>query len=142
MTEHVQQLPVRVYRTSDLLMLVAPMPGLEPDNISVSVAGDRVIIHGEERGPHQHNLDLLVAEWTIGPYHREVELPHPVDGRRTNATYGNGVLVLSMPALPQGHAPTAEEIRLQVIEATRGERVGWTGREARTTEREGLRRAG
>ena len=40
---------------------------------------------------------MLVEEWRIGPYYREISLPQPVDGNLTNATYGNGVLLLSMP---------------------------------------------
>ena len=33
---------------------------------------------------------MLVEEWRIGPYEREVSLPQPFDGRLTNATYGSG----------------------------------------------------
>jgi HSP20 family protein len=60
--------PVRVYHIDDRIMLAAPMPGLEPEDISVAVAGTRVTIRGAERGPGQHERALLLAEWTIGPY--------------------------------------------------------------------------
>jgi HSP20 family protein len=119
---------VRIYQTDDRLMLAAPMPGLEPDNISVTIDGTRCIVHGDERGPHQHDRDLLLEEWTIGPYHREVELPAPVDGRLSNATYDNGVLVLAMPKARGGEA-TRAEIRLDARDATRGQRVGHVGRD-------------
>ena len=59
--------------------------------------------------------------------HREIELPHPVDGTLTNATYGNGVLVLSMPKAESGRATTPAEFVLEVTEATRGGRTGHTG---------------
>jgi hypothetical protein len=62
-----QGLPVRVYQTRDRIMLAAPMPGLEPGNISVHITDDQITIHGEERGPHQHERDLVLAEWSIGP---------------------------------------------------------------------------
>ena len=75
-----------------------------------------------------------------------MQLPQPVDSRLTNATYGNGVLVLSMPKARDAQIGGAEEIRLEVIEATRGERVGHTGRNVQPTttaeHREGMRRAG
>ncbi len=123
-----QGLPVRVYQTRDRIMLAAPMPGLEPGNISVHITDDQITIHGEERGPHQHERDLVLAGWSIGPYHRMVPLPHPINGILTNATYGNGVLVVSMPKMPPGQHGVSAQLRLEPIRATRGERVGHVGR--------------
>jgi HSP20 family protein len=123
-----QGLPVRVYQTRDRIMLAAPMPGLEPGNISVHISEDGVTIHGEERGPHQHERNLLLAEWSVGPYHRKVTLPHPVNGVLTNATYGNGVLVVAMPKMPPDQHGVSAQLRLEAIGATRGERVGHVGR--------------
>jgi HSP20 family protein len=122
-------LPVRVYQTDERIMLAAPMPGLEPENIAVRVEGRRVVIHGEERGPRQRDLPLLIAEWAIGPYHRELDLSEAVDGALTNATYGNGVLVLSMPKVSAGHLGTSAEFRLITITSGHGERVGHIGRD-------------
>jgi HSP20 family protein len=124
--------PVRLYQTDDRLMLVAPMPGLEPENIAITIDGTRVVIHGDERGPHQHDRDLLLEEWTIGPYDREVELPQAVDGKITNATYDNGVLVLAMPKAQAGQGSRAE-IKLNARESTRGQRVGHVGRDVQPT---------
>lgn len=130
-TSRAQAIPVRVYQTSDRIMVAAPMPGLEPENIAILVAGDRVVIRGEERGPHQRDMDLLVAEWSFGPYEREIALPQPVSGRLTNATYGNGVLLLSMPKALEGQAGDHAELRLASIDSTRGEHVGHVGRVVR-----------
>ena len=91
-----QTVPVRVYQTDDLIMLAAPMPGLAPEDITVKIDGDHVTIRGEQRGPRQDERDLLVVEWTIGPYFREITLPVPVSGQLTNATCGNGVLMLRL----------------------------------------------
>ncbi len=128
-----QPVPLRVYQTGELLVLAAPMPGLEPADITVRIAGDRVTIHGGERGPHQRERDLVLAEWAIGPYHREVTLPRAVNGALTNATYGNGVLVLSMPKAEAGRPAADAEVRLDVIDATRGARVAHTGRDVQPT---------
>jgi HSP20 family protein len=135
-----QPLPVRVYRSHHRIMVVAPMPGLEPPDISITVTGERVTIHGRERGPHQHDRDLILAQWAIGPYEGEVTLPEPVEGPLTNATYGNGVLVLAMPKVAPGQRGVAAEITLATLEATRGERVGHVSRAVRpTTTEEHLR---
>ena len=93
--------PVRMYQTDDHLVVAAPMPGLEPEYIAIviKVAPVQLTLLGDEREPRQHELDLLLAEWSIGPYCRELDLPYPVSGPLSNATYGNGVLVVSMPRL-------------------------------------------
>jgi HSP20 family protein len=122
-----QQIPVRIYQTDDRIMVAAPVPGLEPENIFVTVVGDRVTIRGEERGPGQHERDLLVAEWTVGPYYREVTLPQLVNGALSNATYGNGVLILALPKLAPEQPRTSVEFQLQAVAATHGERVGHSG---------------
>jgi HSP20 family protein len=127
MATHAQTIPVRIYRGDEHLMLAAPLPGLEPENIWITVSGRKVCIQGDERGPGQRSRDTIVDEWTIGPYYREVELPEPVDGPLTNATYGNGVLVLSMPKSESTKPDSHASFKLHPIEATRGERVGHTG---------------
>ena len=125
-----QTIPVRISASEDVILLAAPMPGLEPQNIYVSIRDHVVQIKGEERGPRQHELDLKVAEWRIGPYFREISLDQPVNGAITNATYGNGVLVLSIPKAKSGNGSDAE-FQLKAIEPTRGERIGYTGSEIR-----------
>ena len=126
-------LPVRVYETDGRVMVAAPMPGLEPQDISVAVAGNHVTIHGVLRGPHQDERDLSVAEWTFGPYHRDLTLLHPVDGARANATYGNGVLVLALPKDEPGESGRDARFTLKVLSPTRGARIGHAGRDLRRT---------
>jgi len=125
--------PVRVYTTDSRIMIAAPMPGLEPDDVSVTVADSHVTIRGQERGPRQHERELLLAEWTVGPYERQIDLPQPVNGALANATYGNGVLVLALPIMASGQPSIRSEFVLEVIAATRGERVGHRGRDLRPT---------
>lgn len=122
-----QQIPLRIYQSENRVMLAAPMPGLEAGDISVGIDGDRVTIHGDERGHGQHDRDLLLTEWTIGPYHREVILSKEVNASLINATYGNGVLVLSMPKLRPGEKKTAGSFVLHDLGPARGERVGHKG---------------
>jgi HSP20 family molecular chaperone IbpA len=124
-----QTLPVRIYETARRVMVATPMPGLEPGDIEVTVDADHVTLHGRARGPHQHDVPLLVAEWSVGPYHREVRLPVAVAAELTNATYDNGVVVVCMPKVQKDGVPGRAQFRLDAIEATRGERVGHVGRE-------------
>jgi HSP20 family protein len=133
MVVDVQSLPVRIYEAGQKLMIAAPMPGLAPQDIAVTVDGQRVSIRGAQRGPRQHAIHLLAMEWTVGPYEREVRLTRPVVGPLTNVTYGNGVLVIAMPSAPSGEPGVAAEIRLEGIESTRGQHVGHVGRVPKPT---------
>jgi len=48
-----QRIPVKLYRTPDRLMVAAPMPGLQPADITIEVtAAGRLILHGELREGH------------------------------------------------------------------------------------------
>jgi len=128
-----QQLPIRISRRENQFELAAPLAGLEPEDIHITIDGKHVTIDGKERGPRQHRLDLLQAEWTIGPYHREIDLPEEVDGSLANATYGNGVLVLTIPKASATAGPSRAEFTLEAIGPARGERVGHVGHDISPT---------
>jgi hypothetical protein len=99
----------------------------------VSIHGDRVTIRGEYRGSRHDQPETVISEWTMGPYYRDLTLPQSVSGELTNATYGNGVLVLAMPTLEPGVQEDAIEFRLEADTGTRGQRVGHTGSEIEPT---------
>ena len=123
-----QQTPVKMYRTADRVMVAAPFPGLEPQDIAVEVTSDRrVVLHGRARGTFSGVQEVLVDEWQAGPYHRELALPAAVDGEHANVTYGNGILVVALPILATGETRTARLV-LTTLSATRGEHAGNAGR--------------
>jgi hypothetical protein len=107
------------------------MPGLEPEDISVTITDQLVTIIGRERGPGQHDRALAISEWSVGPYFREIDLGRPVSGHLTNATYGNGVLVLAMPDSKDGETGATVSFQLSAVGATRGERIGHEGSDIR-----------
>jgi HSP20 family protein len=131
-----QTVPVQIHQTDDLIVLAAPMPGLEPQDISVVITGNTATIQGSYRGSRQGGEEVLTSEWTIGPYFREVVFPQPVNGSLANATYGNGVLVLAMPKMAQGSQASYTEFQLKVVQATRGQHVGHTGSDLQRTTTE------
>ena len=76
-----QTVPVQMHQTHDLLVLAAPMPGLEPADIAVTIRGDHLTICGEYRGSRHDQPEILLSEWTVGPQYREVSLPQLVGWR-------------------------------------------------------------
>ena len=120
-----QGIPVKVYRSDDLLTVAAPMPGLEPEDITVEVTADgNLILNGEVRGLLKDTKELLIDEWSVGSYYRDLVLPDTVDGEHANVTYGNGVLVVALP-LSQHTRPA--RLTMAKVGPARGERIGHSG---------------
>ncbi len=125
-TVKVQHILVKVYRSADRIMVAAPMPGMLPEDINVKVTTEgHLIIDGVPRGILKGIKELLIDEWSVGSYHRELELPGFVDATRANVTYSNGVLVV---ALPISAKTTPAELTLQKVGPDHGEHVGHAGR--------------
>lgn len=120
-----QQVPVKVYRSDDRLMVAAPMPGLEPSDIIIEVTeDDYMVMQGNLRGLLKNVKELLMDEWSVGSYYRELALPAHVDAQRANVTYGNGVLVLAFPI--SDHTVSAR-LTLDTVGPAHGERLGNAG---------------
>lgn len=118
--------PINLFENERELMVVAPMPGVGPEDISIDVTDDghltlRAAMHGEG----QERIDYLTREWSYGPYERTIELPYAVDARRANVSYGNGVLSIS---LPKAGTTNAGRILVPRTGHTRGLAIGHSGK--------------
>jgi len=121
--------PVKVYRALDMLTVAAPMAGLGPEDITVEVTADgHLLLDGRLRPEPKVDgvaldagKEILLDEWTIFPYHREIVLDMAVDGPATTVTYGNGVVVVALP-VAAGTRPA--RLTLDPIGPTQGERAG------------------
>ncbi len=121
-----QHIPVMVYRTEQRLMVAAPMAGLEPEDIGVEITADgHLLLHGDLRGRLKEVKELLLDEWSVGVYHRELALPVAVDAVCANVTYGNGVLMVTLPISEQTQPA---RLVLRRTAPTRGKRKGNVGR--------------
>lgn len=91
-------IPVNLYDNERDLMVVAPMPGVGPEDISIDVTADgQLTLRAAQRGEGQERIAYIAREWSYGPYERTLELPYPVDAMRANVSYGNGVLAITLP---------------------------------------------
>jgi HSP20 family protein len=90
--------PVNLFENDRELMVVAPMPGVSPEDISIDVTDDgHLTLRSAQHGEGQERIGYLIREWSYGPYERTIELPCAVDAMRANLTYGNGVLSVTFP---------------------------------------------
>ena len=87
------RVPVNVYEAEEALVVVAPLPGVMPADITVAVEDGELCIAAAMRSPAAK--DYLVHEWHYGPFERRLELPDGFAGGGT-ATYGNGQLAIRL----------------------------------------------
>ena len=89
--------PVNVYETSEGYVLTAEVPGLELDDLKVTVESERVTLRGERKIAYPESASLHRRERQSGFFRRALDLPQPVDAEKVQAQYRNGVLVLQLP---------------------------------------------
>lgn len=91
-------IPINMFDNERELMVVAPMPGVGPEDITIDVTDDgHLTLRAAQHGEGQERIAYLTREWSYGPYERTIELPYAVDAMRANVSYGNGVLALTLP---------------------------------------------
>jgi HSP20 family protein len=118
-------IPVNLFDNNRELMVVAPMPGVAPEDISIDVTDDgTLVLRAVQRGEGQERIDYLRREWSYGPYERRVELPYAVDAMRANVSYGNGVVTVT---LPRADRTSGNSIRVQRTGHSRGVAAGHAG---------------
>ncbi len=88
---------VDIFETPEALTLVADMPGVPPEKITVDVKENHLIISGEITPPMGDKETMLVQEYYTGDFHREFHLGTIIDQNRIEATMKDGVLRLLLP---------------------------------------------
>ena len=99
---------IDLYQTEDAVVLKASLPGINPDDLKISVSGDLLTIQGEqttELEDKQATYHIRERKW--GSFSRSLSLPVPVQSDKANAEYENGILTLTLPK--------AEEVRPKTI---------------------------
>lgn len=103
--------PVDIFQQDGALQVKAPMPGVKPEDIEVTIVGDTLTIKGEIRQEQDVKEENVVRrERRFGAFSRTVTLPTPVDSSKANATYENGVLTLMLPVAEEAKP---KEIKVQ-----------------------------
>ena len=86
-----------VYETPDGLVLVADMPGVNPEGLDVTVEDSVLVIRGRPRQDEKPGGEVLLQEFAVGPYYRSFQLPVDFDTQKIKASIKQGVLTLSLP---------------------------------------------
>lgn len=101
------RLPLDVYTTPEEIVIVASLPGLTPDEVDITIDGDRLTIRGQLRPPLE-NVDYLFQERAYGPFARTLTLNVPINADEADAVFENGVLTLSLPKAEESKPRTIQ----------------------------------
>ncbi len=123
-------IPVDVLEQDDAFEVRASVPGVKPDDIEVTVQGERVTIRAEVRAIEQRQGEnWLMREQHFGTIQRTITLPSPVSSDNAEARIEHGVLSLRLPKLQ-----SAQARRIAVSTAGGGSLTVETPTQGATTE--------
>ena len=105
------RLPIDLVENQNELIVKASVPGLKPEDITITVVGDSLTIKGNSQGEvKQEKENYVVQERRFGSFQRTLNLPVAVQADKAHADFENGVLTLTLPKV--------EEIKPKQIKVT------------------------
>ena len=104
-------LAVDMYETDESVVIKTAIPGVNADEIGVSVTGDTLTIRAETKEEDEiQRENYLRRERRFGSCCRSVTLPGGLEAEKAEADYTDGVLTLTFPK--------AEEVKPKSIKVT------------------------
>jgi HSP20 family protein len=101
-----------IEETDTEIIVTAELPGLDKDDFTVEISGNRLRIQGEKkRSAEKQEREYYYAERSYGAFARTVSLPCAIDADRATAISKNGTLHITLPKTEQARA---NRIKVQV----------------------------
>ncbi len=98
-----------VYEDKDDVVVEAPLAGIDPAKVSISIENGVLTIKGEsEKKSEVEDKNYYRKEIRCGGFYRSVSLPTKVDGDKAEAIYEKGILTIRMPKAPEVKPKTIE----------------------------------
>ncbi len=90
--------PLGLYEASDAYLVTVELPGVEPENLDLSIEGDTLTLKGERMPPETVGEDRYRRrERLFGRWSRSVTLPRRIDAEGVSASFSLGVLTVRLP---------------------------------------------
>ena len=95
------QLAIDVFRQDEMLVIRAPIAGVNPDHIAIHLHNGLLTIRGERAQSHTiHEADWFHRECYWGSFSRSILLPEDVDEHAIDAHVKQGILEIHLPIRP------------------------------------------
>jgi len=92
-----QSLPVNIWETDDAYGAALLAPGVDEHSINVTVHDDTLAVEGELSFQAPQGSRVVWQEFAPVKFRRSLQLAAAVDSQRVEASYSNGVLLVSIP---------------------------------------------
>jgi HSP20 family protein len=103
-------MPMDVWQTEDGFHVCLDLPGVDPDSVDITTERNVLTIRAERRPEYQQGQNVVIAERPQGSFTRQLQLGDTVDSENIQASYGDGVLHLTIP-MTQAAQPRRVEVR-------------------------------
>jgi HSP20 family molecular chaperone IbpA len=97
-----------IFEAEDALCVVLEMPGVEKDNINVSVREGVLNIEGRLDFSKYKDLQPVYTEYNVGHYSRSFRLSGVIDQNKIAAELRDGVLSLTLPKVEEAKPRTIQ----------------------------------
>lgn len=98
--ETYNELLMDYYETDEYLVFEIDLPGIDPENTTVGVYEDLLIIEGCRKNDFEgEDFKYICMERGKNNFKRIVKIPIHVDVTSGEATYKNGVIIIKFPKL-------------------------------------------
>jgi HSP20 family protein len=89
---------VNVWQDENNVYVETPLPGIDPENVNISIENDVLTIEGSgEKKSEVDEKDYYRKEVRFGSFHRAIALPSSVRSDEAKAEYSSGVLKITVP---------------------------------------------
>ncbi len=86
--------------------ITADLPGIEPKDVELSLAGDMLVLRGEKREEKvQKDKNYFMSERAYGSFQRRFTLPQGIDRDKIAADLAKGVLTITLPKTAEAQQP-------------------------------------
>jgi len=92
------EVPTEVFRTSERIVVRMDLPGVDPDDVEVTMQESTLVINGKREFPFKADDVQFIRRGTFyGDFTQRVSLGKGLDTDEISARYDNGVLEFSIP---------------------------------------------
>ena len=88
---------VDIFESEERITLLADMPGVTSDGVTIDLHNDELKITGEVGPQGSENETYLLREYATGRFHRHFSLSDRIDQNKIIASMKDGVLRLVLP---------------------------------------------
>jgi HSP20 family molecular chaperone IbpA len=88
---------VDIFESDKNITLMADMPGVTTDNLTIDLRDDVLTLTGEAETNGEAPEEPIVMEYGVGKYYRQFTLSEVIDQAKITAEFKDGVLRLVLP---------------------------------------------